>query len=163
MFQRSFCILVLALAGLGIASPGARAGDEAECRSTQAAIELRSCGYCRDVKKILSDPDLARVHFEVTPLRVGATVRITAETDEARLLMQEFVSLMWGAPDLENDLHACDYCEGRREHLGHLLVDWTATVDGLELVLISEEPALAQWALADARSTRGWVLGSASD
>lgn len=138
-------------------------GKSPVCASTQATIELRSCGYCREIKDILSDPDFAGVRFEVIPLRLGATVQISADTDEARVLMQEFVALMWGDGGAAYKDHACDYCSSRREHMTGLLVDWSSTSDGMELVLISEDPVLAQWALADARSTRGWVLGSASD
>ena len=152
--------LVLIALGLPVAS---HAGDVPACKSTQAAIELRSCDYCREVKRILSDPGLSGVSFEVTPLRLGATVVISADNDDARLLMQELVTHMWGPEPAGPDADVCDYCRNRQEMLVDLLVDWTATQDGVQLVLISQDTELAKWALQDARTTRGWVLSSAEN
>ncbi|RKZ15229.1 hypothetical protein DRQ53_09575 [bacterium] len=162
MLQRAPAILILVLSGL-LATTAVWAGDDAPCKSTQATIELRSCGYCREIKDILSDPGLEEISFEVTPLRLGATVTIHAEGDDARLLMQEFVQIMWGDLDASGENHTCDYCMGRRVQLDEVLVDWTSDSDGLHLVLISEDPQLAEWALTDVRSAQGWVLGSAAN
>lgn len=151
------CLAALALSG----SLPARAADRKVCESTQAAIELRSCPYCREVKRILSDPELAGIHFDVTDLRVGASVHISADNDASRLLMQEFVQQMWGATELDAGNHVCDFCAKRRAHLSSVTVDWAATSDGIEMVLITDDPALARWTQQDARVTQGWVLGSA--
>ena len=138
----------------------AHAGGEPECKSTQAANDLRSCTHCREVKRILSDPELTGVSFEVTPLRLGATVTISADNDESRLLVQELVTHMWGQEPAGPDEPVCDFCRKRQLKLVDVLVDWTATADGIQLVLISQDPELAKWALQDARSTQGWVLSS---
>ena len=151
-------LLVLVALGLPIT---ARGGDD-PCKSTQAADELRSCGYCREVKRILSDPAMEGVTFEVTGLRLGATVEMHAGSDEGRLLLQDLVDSMWGETAVDGDSHVCDYCSKRREKLAGVLVDWTSTPDGLEMVLISEDPKVAKWALKDARATQGWVLNSAA-
>jgi glutaredoxin len=139
------------------------AGDEPACKSTQAANDLRSCTHCREAKRILSDPGLSGVSFEVTSLRLGATVEISADSDEARLLVQELVAHMWGQGPAGADQAVCDYCRKRQVMLADVLVDWTATADGVQLVLISQDPELARWALQDARSTQGWVLSSAEN
>ena len=152
--------LVLVAICLPLAAP---AGDTPECKSTQAANELRSCTHCREAKRILSDPGLAGVSFEVTPLRLGATVTISADSDESRLLVQELVAHMWGQEPAGPDEPLCDYCRKRDVMLVEVLVDWTATADGVQLVLISKDPDLAKWALKDARSTQGWVLSSAEN
>lgn len=152
-------LLVLAALGLPITAQG---GDD-PCKSTQAADELRSCGYCREVKRILSDPAMEGVTFEVTELRVGATVEMHAVSDDGRLLLQDLVDSMWGEPTVDGGEHVCDYCSKRRAKLAGVLVDWTSTPQGVEMVLISEDPMVAKWALADARATQGWVLSSAAD
>ena len=149
---------MLLLIGLPIT---AYAGDEAPCKSTQAANELRSCDYCREIKRILSDPGMEGVDFQVTALKLGATVHMESTTDEGLLLLQDLVSSMWGETEVDDAAHVCDYCLKRREKLQHVLVDWTATNDGVQLVLISEEPSYAKWAVKDARATQGWVLSSA--
>lgn len=156
--------LILFATALVVGTPiTAPAGDEALCESTQAANELRSCGTCREVKRILSDPELAGVSFEVTELRLGATIRMQAGSDDAQLLLQEFTTQMWGGNGVDVGEHVCDYCLKRRVSLEHVLVDWTATGDGVQLVLISEEPEFAKWALHDARETQSWVLSSAEN
>ena len=68
---------------------------------------------------------------------------------------------MWGGSGVDEQEHVCDYCRKRRSNLEHVLVDWTATAEGVELVLISEEPKFAKWAIRDARETQSWVLSSA--
>lgn len=165
MFRVRAKVLPLATSALILlaVAPGARAGDSQPCEQTQAAIDLRSCGHCRDLKRLLSEPGLSGVSFEVTPLRLGATVHISADNDDARLLVQELVDRVWGEGASALDDHSCDFCRTRQAKLAEILVDWTATADGAQLVLISEDPALAQWALQDARSTQGWVLSSASN
>jgi len=152
--------LVLFAIGLPLV---AYAGDDPECKSTQAANDLRSCSYCREVKHILGDPGLTGISFEVTPLQLGATVQISADSDESRLLVQEFVTHMWGQEPADPDEPVCDYCRKRQSMLVDVLVDWTATADGVQLVLISKDLDLAKWALQDARSTQGWVLSSAEN
>lgn len=157
-------IFKAALVLVAISMPlAAHAGDEPECKSTQAANDLRSCTHCRESKRILSDPGLSGVSFEVTPLRLGATVDISADSDEARLLVQEFVSHMWGQELADADDPVCDYCRKRQVLLVDVLVDWTVTTDGVQLVLISKDPDLAKWAIKDARSTQSWVLSSAEN
>lgn len=152
-----------ALALIALAPSASRAGDRPACDQTQAAIDLRSCGHCRDLKRILSEPGLSGVSFEVTPLRLGATVRLSADDDEGRLIVQELIDQMWGDGANALDEHTCEYCRGRQEKLSRLLVDWNSTGDGTEVVLISQDRELAQWALDDARTTQGWVLSSASN
>lgn len=152
-------LLVLLVFGTPVA---ALAGDP-ECKTTQAANDLRSCGYCREVKTILSDPAFEHISFDVTALRLGATVHMEAKSPEAELLLQQFTERMWGTPELDEHDQVCDYCRKRREKLEHVIVDWTSTPDGVQLVLISEEPQFAQWALGDARETQSWVLSSAGN
>lgn len=153
---------LLVLAGLG-APALAVAGDDPLCKSTQAANDLRSCVYCREVKTILSDPAFEGITFEVTALRMGATIHMEAKTAEGQLLLQDFVARMWGTPELDEHEKVCDYCLKRHQQLQHVIVDWNAGEDGIELVLISQEPKFAQWALSDARETQSWVLSSADN
>jgi hypothetical protein len=149
---------------LAMAMPiAARAEGGSPCEQTQAAIDLRSCGHCREVKRILSEPGLSAITFDVTGLRLGATVQIGAHDEEARLLALELVDQMWGESSHRMDEHTCEFCRSREEKLASMLVDWTSTDDGIQVVLISEDRTLAQWALKDARSTQGWVLSSASN
>jgi glutaredoxin len=150
-------MLVVTVLGLPVMAQG---GDS-PCKSTQAANELRSCGYCREVKRILSDPALEGVTFEVTALRLGASVHMEAASDDARLLLQDFTMQMWGGSEVDEQEHVCDFCQKRRSKLEHVMVDWIATANGVELVLISEEPKFAKWAISDARESRSWVLSSA--
>ena len=158
---RTFLSTLVVCAALGL--PISAWGGDAPCPSTQAANELRSCVYCRDIKTILSDPAFEGVDFEVTALKLGATVHMEAKTPEAELLLQEFTERMWGAPEVDGHEHVCDYCRKRREQLDHVIVDWSSTEDGIQLVLISQEPKFAQWALGDARELQGWVLSSAGN
>lgn len=162
-FRRTFLPLA-SLALIALAVPTARAGEKPPaCEQTQAAIDLRSCGHCRELKRILSEPGLSGVSFHVTPLRLGATVHITADNDDARLLVQEFVDEVWGDGARLVDERTCEFCRARRDKLAEILVDWNSDSSGTELVLISEDRSLARWALEDARSTQGWVLSSASN
>jgi hypothetical protein len=161
-FSRFIFPGALALVAIGLPL-AAFAGDTPECKSTQAANELRSCTYCREVKHILGDPEFTSVSFNVTPLRLGASVEISADNDASRLLVQEFVTHMWGQKPAGPDDPVCDYCRTRHAMLVDVLVDWTATADGVQLVLISQDPELAEWVLQDARATQGWVLGSAEN
>jgi hypothetical protein len=150
-----FLLLVLA------APTGAFAGDTPTCKSTQVANDLRSCPYCREVKRILSDPEIDHLtSFEVTGLNVGATVEIHATSDAARLLVQDFVKEMWEMGEVPDEEHVCDFCRERRAKLGLIVVDWAYTDDGVELVLVSQDHDLAAWALEDALNTQGWVLSA---
>ena len=156
---RSFLQAVLVLVAISLPLE-ARAGDSVACKSTQAAIDLRSCVHCREIKQILGSPELTGVSFEVTPLQSGATVVISADNEESRLLVREFVTRMWGEEPAGADDPVCDYCRNRQAMLVDILVDWTDTADGVQLVLVSQDPELAKWALEDARTTQGWVLSS---
>jgi len=160
--HHSIRLLGTAFVLVALAAPlGAAAGDSATCESTVVANELRSCPYCREVKRILSDPDIDQLtSFEVTGLKVGATVEIHAASDEARLLVQDFVRQMWGDGEIPEGQHVCDFCRERREKLAEVVVDWTLTDDGVTLVIVTRDAGLAEWALEDARSTQGWVLAS---
>ena len=159
MRQLLSCTFLLVLLAGGI--PAAAVAGDPACASTQAANDLRSCDHCREVKRILSDPAFEGVRFEVTPLRLGATIRMEADQADAQILLQEFTARMWESSEVDETEHVCDYCRKRHAQLEHVLVDWTTTANGVQLVLISEEPKFAQWALADARDTQGWVLSSA--
>jgi hypothetical protein len=135
--------LLAALLALVVLSAPALAGDP-ECKSTQAANDLRSCCYCSGIKTVLSDPEFEGIGFEVTPMKMGATVRMEAEQTEAQLLLQDFTRHMWGSVELDGSEQVCDYCLKRRENLDHVTVDWSATDDGVQLVLLSEKPKFAR-------------------
>jgi hypothetical protein len=152
-------LLVLVAVGL----PLSALGGDAPCAATQAANDLRSCCYCSEIKNILSDPEFEGVSFDVTALTSGATVRMQADQAEAQLLLQDFTTQMWGTVKLDGDEQVCDYCQKRRTKLEHVIVDWSVTDDGVQLVLISQEPKLAAWALGDAQNAQSWVLSSAGN
>lgn len=158
---RTLLSTLLVLGALGL--PITAWGGDAPCASTQAATDLRSCCYCSAIKGILSDPEFEGVRFDVTALRTGATVRMQADHAEAQLLLQDFIAQMWGTVELDGDEQVCDYCRKRRANLEHVIVDWSVTEDGVQLVLISEESKFAQWALGDAQKAQSWVLSSAGN
>jgi glutaredoxin len=146
-----------------LATPMMALAGDVPCASTQAANDLRSCCYCSEIKNILSDPEFEGVSFDVTALRTGATVRMQADQAAAQLLLQDFTTQMWGAVKLDGDEQVCDYCQKRRAQLDHVIVDWSVTSDGVQLVLISEEPKFAEWVLGDAQKAQSWVLSSAGN
>ena len=158
---RTLLSTMLVLGALGL--PITAWGGDAPCTSTQAANDLRSCCYCSEIKNILSDPEFEGVSFDVTGLSTGATIRMRADQAEAQLLLQDFTTQMWGTVKLDGDEKVCDYCDKRRQKLEHVIVDWSVTSDGLQLVLISEEPKLAEWVLGDAENAQSWVLSSAGN
>lgn len=117
--------------------------------------------HCNAFKALIALVKEGRAHLETCDVEHGILVQVTAVHSDAvpavHEAMGQIQAVSQATGNLGTEVHICDLCRARMEHLVKASHDWAKTTTGATLMLTSDDPELIDWLRQDGHAQQALV------